>query len=744
MHASKLITFVLVLSSNLIDAQTDLIKTKEYLKAIESLQKKDTASAVTLLQESVRQNDDELSSFELAKIYSADSRFQNFPKAYIYIKKAISENEKNIEYKLLKAFLMEEIFYSDPLCKTYRNDAISLYEEIVQEDSRCESAWFNLGRLYKEDYLKYMNSEYFSDLEDRTEDEPTPEYIYSAIEKFKRGLRRSLLRGETYDKFRSTLPKAVLKYTRVANQMFSKAEESFLKSVELTKSEKSFIELTELYILGKNYDKGLDLLKKFVNPNIEPSKYYLVNGMTNYLAGNIELSEREFKKAFELMTKEERDLYTNFSFKKLLKPKTADSLSTKDKEFVENYFNKYMQDHDPLLLTDYNERLLEHFTRVTYSNLMFSAKRLNLTGWNTDRGEIVIRYGIPDQVRRMRASVYVSASKGIARELSETETFYYPDKNFSFYDITRRGRYVFNDPTSDGIRVSQSRESTMDSIIVYREKKPEEYVPKLQGPIFNTPFAVYQFPSKSLSKTDIYISFLINPKDSSTQKDFFDNGYTTGIYLFDKNHSKTTEKVSDFPPLYSNTKLTINSLMLSSVPLEGNIAFEILRKKDDGAFTYHDLFKVKYFPDKDLSMSDLVLCFDVVPKEFPSYIKRKDTYILPNPSNFFTQQMQMFIYYEINNLYLNTNNITDFEQKITIQKKEEGGVINSLLSVVGLDKEGKKISLTSKYQAQERDPQMYLLLDMSKYEPGEYLIAITIKDNVTGKEVSNQSEINWQ
>jgi hypothetical protein len=183
--------------------------------------------------------------------------------------------------------------------------------------------------------------------------------------------------------------------------------------------------------------------------------------------------------------------------------------------------------------------------------------------------------------------------------------------------------------------------------------------------------------------------------------------------------------------------------MLSSVPREGGIAFEILRKKDNGALTYHDLFKVKKFPESDLSISDLVLSFDVGRSEYPSYIKRKEMYILPNPSNFFTQGMQMFIYYEINNLSLN-NNITDFEQKITIQKKEEGGVINSLLSVVGLDKEGNKISLTSKYQTQEKDPQMYLQLDMSKYEPGEYVITVTIKDIVTGKEVSSQTEINWQ
>jgi len=141
---------------------------------------------------------------------------------------------------------------------------------------------------------------------------------------------------------------------------------------------------------------------------------------------------------------------------------------------------------------------------------IFSVKRLNIDGWNSDRGEVVIRYGIPEQIKRMRA---IFNGRG---DQMETETFYYPDKNFSFYDITRRGRYVFNEPSLDGNYVSQSIESTVDSIVVYREKKPEEYTPKLLGPVFYTPFSAYQFKSNQPSRTDVYISFIINPKDSST------------------------------------------------------------------------------------------------------------------------------------------------------------------------------------------------------------------------------------
>ncbi len=47
----------------------------------------------------------------------------------------------------------------------------------------------------------------------------------------------------------------------------------------------------------------------------------------------------------------------------------------------------------------------------------------------------------------------------------------------------------------------------------------------------------------------------------------------------------------------------------------------------------------------------------------------------------------------------------------------------------------KKIILTSKYQVIEKDPQIYFQLDMNKYEEGEYLMELFIKDNNSGEEV---------
>ena len=48
---------------------------------------------------------------------------------------------------------------------------------------------------------------------------------------------------------------------------------------------------------------------------------------------------------------------------------------------------------DPLYLTDYNERRLEHYSRVAYANLRFSVVWKRVEGWRTDLGRSYIRFG---------------------------------------------------------------------------------------------------------------------------------------------------------------------------------------------------------------------------------------------------------------------------------------------------------------------------------------------------------------
>jgi GWxTD domain-containing protein len=61
-------------------------------------------------------------------------------------------------------------------------------------------------------------------------------------------------------------------------------------------------------------------------------------------------------------------------------------------------FQAFWDRRDPSPGTRRNERLEEYYYRVSYANEQYS--RLRDQGWNTDRGEVYIRFGEPDMVER--------------------------------------------------------------------------------------------------------------------------------------------------------------------------------------------------------------------------------------------------------------------------------------------------------------------------------------------------------
>ena len=123
--------------------------------------------------------------------------------------------------------------------------------------------------------------------------------------------------------------------------------------------------------------------------------------------------------------------------------------------------------------------------------------------------------------------------------------------------------------------------------------------------------------------------------------------------------------------------------------------------------------------------------------------------ILPNPTGIFSKDQEMYIYYEAYNLEKNENGFTDFEQTILLKKSDEEGVsigklFGSVLKFVGLKDKDQEVSLTTKYQTKDKDSQVYLQLDMSDYEPGNYLLTVRIKDKISGRVQESSAKLTWQ
>ncbi|HKI78576.1 MAG TPA: GWxTD domain-containing protein [Ignavibacteriaceae bacterium] len=118
-----------------------------------------------------------------------------------------------------------------------------------------------------------------------------------------------------------------------------------------------------------------------------------------------------------------------------LKFMVNDSVITKllgvDKLYYSRELTKFWRKYDPTPETKYNELMDEYYRRVDYAIRNFASIE-NRNGTNTDRGEIFIKYGNPDNIER--------SSDDYGRVI---EKWIYESSNLSFLFIDKNGTGEF-------------------------------------------------------------------------------------------------------------------------------------------------------------------------------------------------------------------------------------------------------------------------------------------------------------
>ena len=722
----KILPELFLLLTNLIVAQTELRYTDEYIKGKEALSKKDTLEAVELFNKSIMLNHDSPSYYELAGIRSLSKSNVILTEALNDIRKALEGNTQNIEYKLLMAKIREKLYHASKLNLEERPAAIKEYKEILVIDSVNVEALFNLGRLKTEDFLKSHNSAA----------KGSANKALNPTQKMLMLRKRSTLTYDKMNEFNNTRG-VFLSFSNEedAKKDLREAEGYLMNALKYAPdSEKFFCELSKLFIYNNTPEKAIPIWDSFKSNSTRSKNSHLYRGVLFYMTRQFEKCTKEFTSALEEMKKQEKEDYTLNSVCMMLEPKLGGRLSIMTKKELTNYISQFWEINDPLNLTEENERLLEHYYRVAYSNMFFGNDDLNLTGWKSDRGEILVRYGQP--VSKVRYVQETPDTVGYSRPM--TEIWDYEEMSFAFVDPIRNNQFTYGQPWNSMIPMN-----THDEVINLRKEEFEKYNPTFAGPVFSVPYQTFQFRSIRNIGSDIYVSFSLNFADSSTLKEKFDEGYEVGLCFFDKYFNKVLSETRNFSSPNSKGAV-VNSIPMKAYPDSGSLAFEIIRKKDKGVASYHGKFVTKDFRGEKLMMSDIVCAANVeFDKTVDGAIQRNNISILPNLTKSYSKDNPFYIYYELYNLKKGQSNTTDFEQKLTIQRKGEDGILTNLLNAVGFDRSGDKISLSSRYQTQERDPQMYLQLDMNRYESGNYIIKVLVKDNVNSNETENETEISW-
>ena len=128
------------------------------------------------------------------------------------------------------------------------------------------------------------------------------------------------------------------------------------------------------------------------------------------------LSAKAFESSFESMDCRVKAAYDDIEF---LMPED-EKKAYRDDPTV--YSARYWTSKDPRYLTPYNERKLEHYSRLTYADLLYGSPDLKLRGWDTQRGQIMVRYGPPksDVVLMPRSDGIFSARETLVGAIVST------------------------------------------------------------------------------------------------------------------------------------------------------------------------------------------------------------------------------------------------------------------------------------------------------------------------------------
>ena len=671
------------------------LNTYLYFEGKSALDSKDTARAEKYFKESISEFDDTNSQYELAKIYRDRNTISYRNKAMEILRRITFIEPKNVEYRLAFAKLMRIVA---------RISSISEFENVIALDSSNVEAWLNLAEMKDDDFTEYNNSV-----------RVVSDEFWGSMQGF-------------------------------ANEDFQQAKEYYETALKYDSTNyKANLNLALLNEKAGKPKEGIPYLEKLIDSKRDDKNVHLCLGLLLYKTQKLKDCFAEYKKALKLMNEEEREDFTINSVKLLVEPAYKEFVDTSSDYELRKFIDVYWKVSDPLYLTEYNERLLEHYSRVTFADLHFSVSEMGKVGWKTDRGEAVLRFGEPDDIVRIRPSM---EADGL---FAKTELWDYNGLELGFMDFASSGNFLLSAPDAPEAKIHTQAKG--DSQFLFESLKQlhhSYYNPIFEGPKFDIQYSIAQF--KSLQKrnhTDLYVNYILNNPDLLYSDSVAKLSYKTGLFFFDKHYEKLFDKIMSYDVNKSDGDILVKSLNAVSISDSGYASFELIRNSDKGTSANRTNLKIRKFSNYSLCMSDILIADNVsTKKNSNSIIIRNKIKIKPNPINVITKDNPFYIYYEVYNLKKGNNNFTDFDQKIAIREFEEqktgiAEAANSFLDFLGFGKK-EEVTLTSNYQTPESDPQIFFQLDLNNYNPGKYLITITIEDKIRYAIVAASAVVDWR
>ncbi|MDE2699127.1 MAG: tetratricopeptide repeat protein, partial [Gemmatimonadota bacterium] len=369
---------------------------------------------------------------------------------------------------------------------------------------------------------------------------------------------------------------------------------------------------------------------------------------------------------------------------------------------------------DPLLLTEYNEHVLERYGRAAYVILCLGRSEKGIKGWETDRGQTFLKFGQPLSKRIVRPGInegspiqddyfHSNFTSHVYRQM-----WYYEGFEMAFRSADGTTGWMFD--TFSGL-IRTARPFMIDVAYIYlrdpnsgdpnaeydSKKEQWRYVNRIRKvsaspksvleslpPRFVDPYANKRYhlfsqmtAFKRADSIRLEVSYAL-PKarfGSLNQKQFtLDNG----LFLLDNNdqivYRNVAPGVLPFSPI-RDYKSPIDSLRNAYYLTFQDVAvnpgtYQIrgeVRDKVSGSIGECRNQKTIAYSDTMLQVSDLLLA-SVIRSQAAFPESREDLKVIPNPLRTYGHASPVYVYFEVYNLAQDEFNQTQFQISYTLSK----------------------------------------------------------------------------
>jgi len=717
-----------------------------YKKALEHYNRGEIEKAIEALEKSIKL-DSKFSDarIKLAEIYLNQESVIGRAKAEMELKKALNEDPENVEYQinlgkiyLKKGFIYEAERYFESLAEKYPNNA-----EVLS----------NLGNIYAMEYERYKNS-YGTPLRRPvwyinlyTADDNSPSFygtagfyddnLWSYVSKYGvdkgYGIPIDIKKLVEYRVLSDTI---WTNFSKWAEEDYRNALSSFDKVIQIEpQHHDAHFQLSILAYDNNDLDSFIDHQRKIIenNPNDKNARLFLGLGL-HEINENEEAFE-EFELAEGLMDEDERMVFESLDY--ILPKDEVKKYQTLSGIEQERFVNNYWKSKDPLYLTEFSERRLEHYSRIAYANLKFGIPDMDIEGWESERGRIYIRYGKPHKERRINPGA-----------VGAKIIWYYPDYTFVFTDEYYSGEFKFIDGLGlPGVPQIIDFEVIEEDV---RKTYPEGYEHNYGGELFAFNYYTASFRGEDgNTDVEIYYSIPQNYIQYIPDRGRFSAKVRKGFFIFgeDWNDVKREIYIDEFSedtyPDTSHIFHILDQKNLEIKPGEYQLAIEIQDESSENTGISREMISVESFETDNLQLSDIVFAAKIDTEITKPEFSSRGLEIIPNPVRIYKTNQPLYVYYEIYNLRLTAPGISNYTVEYKINKYEEKGspvarLFSGIGRLIGIGDEKDEISTSYKYSGYNPTERQYLTINMKDAETGVYQLSLTVSDINSGQKATKE------